>query len=198
MARRACDWSSFRSFFALFAALLLAACASLSQNSLPAEKTNADSFSLTGRIALREQDRILSGSIRWQHDAAHDDILLLSPLGQGVMQIERDATGAMLRTSDGKQYRAPDAEELAFNVTGWHVPVAGLTSWVRAAPTHEAVASVTRDEYGRLAKLVQQGTNIEYQAYFDAPGSNLPKRIVVTRPEFELKLIVDSWDSAAQ
>ncbi|MEJ0045339.1 MAG: lipoprotein insertase outer membrane protein LolB [Rhodospirillales bacterium] len=120
---------------------------------------------------LREQERNLSGGIRWQHNAAHDDILLLSPLGQGVMQIERDAGGATLRTADDKTYHATDPEQLAFDVTGWSIPVSGLSAWVRGVPRPGPAAGLVRDDAGRLTRLTQDEWTIEYRNTSQPPAS---------------------------
>jgi outer membrane lipoprotein LolB len=179
------------------AAIALAACAEIPQR-LPstAAAQGAGAFVLSGRISLREHDRLLSASIRWTHDKAHDDILLLSPLGQGVMRIERDADGASLQTADGRLVRAADAENLAWEATGWRIPVDGLVHWVRGIAAPGPAALAERDKGGRLSVLTQQEWRIEFGAYFDAPDDRLPRRIVLTRPELELKLQVDAWDAA--
>jgi outer membrane lipoprotein LolB len=156
--------------------------------------SDADAFSFSGRISLREQDRHLSGSIRWTHEKARDDILLLSPFGQGVMRIERSADGASLQTADGRIVRAADAEQLAQQATGWRMPVEGLTHWVRGLAAPGAAAREERDASGRLSILSQQDWRVEFAEYFDAPDDRLPRRIVLTRPEFELKLHVDAWE----
>lgn len=174
-----------------------AGCASLSQSprASPAATGSATgAFGFSGRIAVHEQEQNLAGSIRWSHDSAGDDILLSSPLGQGVMQIVTDANGATLRTADDKFYRAADAEQLAWSVTGWRIPVSGLIFWVRGMAQPGSLASEKRDEQGRLLRLTQEDWQIEYAAYFDAPDASLPRRIVLSRPEFELRLVIDSWE----
>jgi outer membrane lipoprotein LolB len=181
----------------VLAATGLTACASIPQRlSTPPAVSGAatDAFSFSGRISLREQDRHLSGSIRWTHEKTSDDILVLSPFGQGVMRIERSAGGASLQTADGRIVHAADAEDLAQEVTGWRMPVDGLAHWVRGLAAPGAVASEERDASGRLSILSQQDWRIEFAEYFDAPDDRLPRRIVLTRPEFELKLHVDTWE----
>ncbi len=190
-----------RGLLVALVASLMTGCASL--RPAPPHSPNAadaTAFSLRGRLALREQDRYLSGGIQWQHSAARDDMLLLSPLGQGVMQITRDAEGASLRTADDKSFNAPDAEELAFAVTGWRIPVSGLAAWIRGVPRDDALAAPARGEQrdasGRLSKFAQDDWTIEYQAYFDAPDDKLPRRVLLTHSEFELKLVIDAWEKA--
>jgi outer membrane lipoprotein LolB len=135
--------------------------------------------------------------VHWRHDAARDDILLSTPLGQGVAQIVNDVSGATLTTSDGKTYRAADAEQLTAKITGWRIPVSGLTFWLRGLPQAGSTAHEERDDKGRLKLLAQDDWKIEYPAYFDAPDDRLPKRIVLTRPEFEFKLVIDNWEHTA-
>jgi outer membrane lipoprotein LolB len=174
----------------------LAACSSLPQSPALLPLTSTDAFSFSGRIAVHEPERSTSGGIRWQHVAARDEILLTSPLGQGVAQIVRDADGATLRTADDNLYRGKDAEDLAWGITGWRIPVNGLTYWVRGVAGPGISAGEERDERGRLTSFRQDEWRVEYPAYFDDPDSGLPRRIVLTRPEFELKLVIDAWDRA--
>jgi outer membrane lipoprotein LolB len=186
---------------ALGTAATLAGCASLPAPlplSASAQSAPADAFAFSGRIAVIENDHNTSGGIQWRHEGARDDILLLTPLGQGVAQIGSDADGATLRTNDGKVYRAPDAGQLTFNVTGWRIPVAGMVFWLRGSPQPGSTAHEERDDKGRLQRLTQDEWKIEYPAYFDAPDDSLPRRVVLTRPEFELKLVIDNWEHAGE
>ena len=176
--------------------MVLVGCAGLPQpTGFPLSKS-ADAFSFSGRIAVRERERNLSGGILWRHDASRDEILLTSPLGQGVAQLTRDADGAVLRTADGEEYRAGDAEDLAWRVTGWRIPVDGLAFWLRGSARSGSVAGEERDPQGRLLRLAQDDWMIEFTAYFAPPEDRLPRRMVLTRPEFEMKLIIDQWDHA--
>jgi outer membrane lipoprotein LolB len=191
--------SRYRGFLFTLALSALAGCASLPPPPPLASATHgaaADAFAFSGRVAVREQDRNITGGIRWRHEAARDEILLLSPLGQGVAQIISDADGATLRTNDDKVYHAADAEQLTSNVTGWRIPVSGLIFWLRGQPQPGTTPHEERDAQGRLVRLSQDDWKIEYPAYFDAPDDRLPRRIVLTRPEFEFKLVVDNWERA--
>jgi outer membrane lipoprotein LolB len=186
---------------ALSMAGALAGCASLPVPPplvRPAQSAATDAFAFSGRIAVVENDHNTSGGIQWRHDGARDEILLLTPLGQGVAQITNDADGATLRTSDDKIYRAPDAGQLTFNVTGWRIPVSGLIFWLRGLPQPGSTAHEERDDKGRLKRLTQDEWKIEYPAYFDAPADRSPRRVVLSRPEFELKLVIDNWEQAGE
>jgi outer membrane lipoprotein LolB len=147
-------------------------------------------FQLSGRIAVRYDNQGSSGNIAWRHRAAGDEMLITSPLGQGVARIERENGLVTVTGSDQRVYRAHDAESLTEQVLGFRVPLAGLSDWVQAkaapGPAHE-----TRDADGRLSELEQDGWRIYYLAYGDVGG--LPARMRLVYPGLELRLAIDNW-----
>ena len=117
----------------LLLCLSLAACATLE----PAPTGPiGEAFHLSGRVAVKYGTEAASGKISWQHDPGSDELLLSTPLGQGVARIVRSDGMVSLTTSDHKQYQASDVESLTEQVLGWRLPLAGLPDWVRgrAAP----------------------------------------------------------------
>lgn len=147
-------------------------------------------FQLSGRIAIRYDGQGSSGNIAWRHRAAGDEMLITSPLGQGVARIERQGGLVTVTGSDGRVYRAHDAESLTDQVLGFRVPLAGLSDWVRATPA-PGPAHETRDVRGRLSELEQDGWQIYYLGYGD--GSGLPARLRLVYPGLELRLVIDKW-----
>lgn len=170
------------------ASLLLAGCAAPGFL-LPA--TDAE-FELAGRIAVRYRDDAGSGNVAWRHGARSDEMLLTSPLGQGIARIVRAGDEVALTTQDGREFRAADAESLTEQVLGFRLPLVGLADWVRgrAAPAPAPAPLHQRnDAEGRLAELEQSGWRIEYQAYDGAR----PQRLRLTFPGLELRLAVSEW-----
>lgn len=147
-------------------------------------------FQLSGRIAVRYDDQGSSGNVSWRHRAAGDEMLITSPLGQGVARIERADGMVTVTAADQRVYRAHDAESLTEQVLGFRVPLAGLSDWVRARPA-PGPARQTRDERGRLSELEQDGWHIYYLAYAD--GDGLPARMRLVYPGLELRLAIDDW-----
>jgi outer membrane lipoprotein LolB len=169
-------------------ALLLAACAG-PEFRAPAADTE---FELTGRIAVRYRDDAGSGNIAWRHGPRNDELLLTSPLGQGIARIVRVSDEITLTMQDGREYKANDAEALTEQMLGFRLPLVGMADWVRGrqaqapapAPTHQR-----SDSTGRLAELDQAGWRIEYQEY----QSNLPARMRLSFPGVELRLAITEW-----
>jgi outer membrane lipoprotein LolB len=176
-------------------ALLLGGCASVS----PVPRNGvAVAFSaewvLQGRIGVQNGEQSLSGQIHWQHRADADELLLTSPLGQGVARIVRNAEGVALEVPNQPVRYAPNADTLTREALGYELPVAGLTWWVQARPDPERAFEATRDAAGRLAQLRQDGWVIDYLQYAaDAPAR--PRKLVVAREGLEIRLVADSWQS---
>jgi outer membrane lipoprotein LolB len=168
--------------------LLLAACAT-PQFLLPPADTE---FELSGRIALRYRDDAGSGNIAWRHASRSDELLLTTPLGQGMARIVRRGDEVTLTAQDGREFKAADAETLTDQVLGFRLPLIGLADWVRgrAAPRPAPEPKrERRDAAGRLAELEQSGWKVEYLEYAGA----LPSRLTLTYPGLELRLAISEW-----
>jgi outer membrane lipoprotein LolB len=170
----------------LVAALALTACAGLPK---PAAAPGQGGFELQGRVAVRYGSDGASGNVAWRHTHDSDELLITSFIGQGIARIRRAGSEVQL-LADGKEHRAPDAETLTERVLGWRLPLGGLPDWVqgRPAPGSDA-AEVRRDASNRVVAFVQDEWKVEYQD-FEGPR---PSRLRLSRPNLEIRLIVDQW-----
>jgi len=149
-------------------------------------------FELAGRIAVRYRDDAGSGYIAWRHGARADEMLLTTPLGQGIARLVRSGDEIVLTTQDGREFKAADAESLTEQVLGFRVPLLGLADWVRGRPAPAPASAPTQqrsDAAGRLAELEQSGWRIEYLEYQD----RLPSRLKLSFPGVELRLAISEW-----
>jgi len=185
---------------ALLPLLLMAAlsgCVSLPnppQNSVTARPLTAAiiDFELAGRISVRHGDAHYVANIAWQHDAVHDEILLSTPLGQGLAELSRDSTGARLRTADQRRIDATDWEDLALQAFGAELPLAMLPRWIVA----DAPAGARRDAAGRPLSFSQDGWSVAYRGYASEAAEALPQLIDIRREDIELRLKIDAWQRA--
>jgi outer membrane lipoprotein LolB len=170
----------------LLLALLVGACAQA-----PTRPPAADTlFDITGRLAARHADESFTGGFSWRHAASADEMLITSPLGQGVARIVREGDSVVLTTAEPREYRANDAESLTEQVLGFRLPLAGLADWVRGAPAPSSSAKTEKDAEGRLRTLEQAGWRIEYQDY----AGERPSRLRLTYPGIELRLAISQWN----
>lgn len=176
-------------------ALLLGGCASVPSVPPAVEApVRAASWTLQGRIGVLSGEQNLSGQIHWQHREDRDELLMTSPLGQGVARIVRNGEGVVLEMPNQPTRHARDADTLTREALGYVLPVTGLTWWVQALPDPGRAFEATRDASGRLAQLKQDGWVIDYLQYAaDAPAR--PRKMVVTRDGLEIRLVADSWQS---
>lgn len=184
----------FRIFATGIALAVVAGCAApRAPQALPASNAGIDTFSLTGRVAVKMEQRGYSAKLSWRHAAAGDRLRLLSPVGSVIAEIEADSSGAMLTTGDKKVYRSGDVQALTREVLGWDLPLEGLQHWVvgRAEPVLPVQAE-QRDVRGRLTTLTQNDWRISFLAY--AGDSALPARMALAYDRLSLRLIIDRWD----
>lgn len=186
---------------ALLPALALFGCAAPVPRQAPlagAEPALITGFQLSGRVAVKYDAQGFSGGLRWQRSGDSDDLLLLSPLGQGVAHIERDAHGVTLTAPDQRPYHAMDTAQLTEQVLGWRLPLDGLRYWVLgvAAPGSAATPEIDADK--RLVRLTQEGWRIDYLGYKRVDGTDLPGKIFLQRDEVEVKLVIDAWDAVSR
>ena len=157
---------------ALLLAALVAACA---QVEIKAPEGPLD-FSLAGRIAARSGNEAFTGNITWRHVKAGDELLISTPTGQGVAQIVRQGDAVMLKTSEGKEYRAADSESLTERVLGFRLPIEGLAQAVQGRPS---------------PALESRGWKIEYQEY---DAQRRPTRLRLTNVGAEVRLAISQWN----
>lgn len=153
-------------------------------------------FSLEGRFALRASPpgqavQSAGGRLTWAHQNQSDRILLASPLGYGLAEIETSPELSRLKTADGKEIESADPDSLIEEVTGQRLPVRRLPAWLLGRSGGRAV--IERDDLGRPLKLVEAGWQVDY-TYDDNTPSALPSRLNISRPgEVELKLRIEEW-----
>lgn len=150
---------------AIWLVLLLCGCAQVELR--PPESVE---FDLLGRISARYRDDGFTGNVTWRHAASGDEMLITTPLGQGVARIVRQGDAVELKTAEGKELRAADSESLTERVLGFRLPIEGLADWVQGkpSPTLEArgwkVEYLERDEQKRprLMRMTYQGVEVRF------------------------------------
>jgi outer membrane lipoprotein LolB len=145
-------------------------------------------FTLAGRIAVRREQNRYSGELSWRHSLTEDNILISGPLGQGLAELVRDATGAHLTTAERREYSAPDLDQLAAQVFGFALPLSGMARWI-VGNTDTA----QRDEAGQPQRAVADGWSIEYLDWEAESTNALPMLIEMRRDELEVRLKIIEW-----
>lgn len=160
----------------------------------PVATEGGEGFRLSGRIGVSHNGESFSGSLRWRHSVAEDEIFILSPLGQGIARIARGPDGVTLETAEGEGYRGPDVESLTEEVLGWRLPARGLPYWVAGRPAPDGASDGEMDEHLQLRTLRQDGWRIDYLDYREVQGEMRPSKMeLVMGDRLKLRLVIDSW-----
>ena len=164
------------------------------------DATSAD-FRFIGRVSVKGGKESFSGGVQWHHIGGGDEILLLSPLGQTLAQIQRTPEGVYLTTSEHKRYYATDVESLTEQALGWRLPLMGLQYWVQSVNSPATPSAIDLDMNGSVVAIRQDGWEIDYSGH--APmaltqtgqsGTTYPRLLVLRRNGLQIKLIIDNWN----
>jgi outer membrane lipoprotein LolB len=133
-------------------------------------------FELSGRLVVWENQSRHYVNITWRHDEQHDEILVTTPLGQGIAELARDANGARLVGADRKEVVADDWEDLAERMLGTRLPLNDLPEWLSGRAPEQA-----------------SGWQIEYREYQNDAADALPTLIEARRGDIGLRLKISEW-----
>ena len=181
-------------------AALLFGCASLAPPSeAPAARparSAISQFNLSGRVAVRNGAESFSGKIDWRHGGdGSERILLSSPLGQGLAELDADREGARLHTSDNKRYTAASLDDLSEQVFGARLPLSSLSRWVLGEAPGDG-NRLALDTRGRPASFWMAGWRVAYLSYESEMANALPSLIRLSRDELDVRLKIDRWELA--
>ncbi len=187
--------------FALGAAVVLGGCA-IAPSAMDAPSAEAYAparlvpyFSLSGRISVRQDQRGEAGQLRWTNSRDAQRIVLSSPLGQVVAQLEQFAgADAELRTGSETR-RAGGLAELTRDVLGTAVPIHDLAFWLQGHvdPASGDAVVATRDEHGRPESLNHAGWEIVLEDFRSIGDAVVATRLTARRGDTVVKLVVDDW-----
>lgn len=164
------------------------------------EEARSPDFGLVGRVSVKGGKESFSGGVQWTHSGSRDEILLLTPIGQTLAQIQRSPEGVYLTTPGQQSYYAADVESLTEQVLGWRLPLKGLQYWVQSMYSPATAAAIDLDMQGKVVSIRQDGWEIEYSSYVPASATQTaqgqferPRLLLLKRNDLQIKLVIDAW-----
>ncbi|MBL8516309.1 MAG: outer membrane lipoprotein LolB [Betaproteobacteria bacterium] len=176
------------------AVLLLAGCATA-----PAEPPTTaepmpvgpghDYFTLSGRLSVRDGQRVEIATLRWERTASGEVLTLGSPLGSTVARLSQPAGGSAELVAGDRKTSALDMEALTADALGTSVPLRALGWWLQGLSG--------RVEAGRRvptgAAFEHEGWDIRIEEFPLSAAAPVARRIVARRGDIALRLVVDEW-----
>lgn len=195
-------WRRRRAVALVACALVLAACAA------PRVKPDSDllarqaereralsaqpNWVLSGRLGVSNAKDAGSGSLEWKQDGDAFRFSVHAPVTGKTWVLAGDAHRVVLEGLREQPVEGTDAAALLERELGWHVPVAELTEWVRAARA-KGEAEIEFRSDGLPAVIRQDGWKIEYPDYDEARQPPLPRKVFASRGEYRVRLSVGEW-----
>jgi outer membrane lipoprotein LolB len=154
-----------------------------------------ENYLLTGKVGIRSAEDSNSATLTWAQNGQEFDIRLKGPLGQGAAAISGDQYYATLEIPNEPPLQAATPEELLDLRLGWALPVREAQYWIKGIPAPGSTYDATFDD-NKLATLQQQGWDITYDRYLEQANQTLPGKVVFTRGELVITIIVRSWQKS--
>jgi outer membrane lipoprotein LolB len=159
-------------------ALFLTGCATVTVTQPRPAAQEIMQFAFVGRLAVRQGETRHHVNVDWRHAAQRDEILLTTPLGQGVAEIVRDAVGARLTLADKRSFVAADWSALSRQVFGFALPLNASARWL----------------LGDLGKEgTTEGWRVTVHQRETAAPDGLPTVIELERDDITVRLKIDEW-----
>ncbi|HAS63680.1 MAG TPA: lipoprotein localization factor LolB [Vibrio sp.] len=149
-----------------------------------------------GYIAPKQRESL---TFYWQNSAKSSDLRLTSFLGQTVLNLNIDPSGAKVETYNNETYTDTSADRLIADLTGLNIPVEQLNDWLLGKPTNadefsvnetQTLASLTKKINGQTWRLI-------YSSYQDVPflGSELPVpyKLKLKQNDTTINLVISKW-----
>ena len=180
------------------AASLPASCTWLSapvENAELGSTTFLPFFELAGRISVRNGEHGEFGRLRWRNAPGFQQIQLLSPIGQTVVEITQSGKSEAVLRTGGETRRAANFDDLTRDVLGAVVPVHDIAFWMQGVidPAAEESIVMQRDRAGRPVKLAHAGWEVSIENYRSVGSAAVAARVIAVRGETAVKLVIDEW-----
>lgn len=151
-----------------------------------------DAWRLVGRIGVVTEEKGGSATLHWRQLPQRYEIDLFGPFGTGLVRLYGNDEAAVLETPDGEALYAGSAAVLFEQGLGWPVPIGPLRRWVLGlSDTNDAYEL---DPQGRLATLTHDEWQVNFLAYGDVDGFDLPRKLYMRTEGLGIKLVVHEWE----
>ncbi|MCF7201877.1 lipoprotein insertase outer membrane protein LolB [Pseudomonas oligotrophica] len=158
-----------------------------------AQVSAIDGWQISGKIGIRAPQDSGSGTLFWLQRQDYFDIRLSGPLGRGATRLTGRPDAVSLEVAGQGRFEADSPEALVEQQLGWQLPVSHLLWWIRGLPAPDSRSRLSLDADSHLARLQQDGWQVDYLAYRDDNGYALPERIRLEGHDLRITLVIKDW-----
>jgi outer membrane lipoprotein LolB len=146
-------------------------------------------WDLAGRAAVAIGSQGWQATLNWQQRGQDSDLHLAGPLGVGATVLRLAPGGLSINGGPS----GGDALQQLEEKLGFELPISRLRYWLLGVPDPAAPDEVVRNAQDCAQQLTQDGWNIAYDRYSAGDGDVLPLRLVLTRDDVRVRIVVDHW-----
>ena len=161
--------------------LLLTACPSHTPPSQWQPSKQAQNFTATGRLSVKQNDKGSYGNFDWTRTPAVETININTPLGNTIGQLCQDPQGVIATDANGKTYQAATPEQLSQQLLGYPIPIQYLHTWANGAYLPNHPHSTNAD-----GSLNQLGWNISRTAHADGT----PRILQLKNNQLTIRMVI--------
>ena len=150
------------------------------------------SWQMDGRAAVALGSQGWQASMNWQQRGPSAEVHLSGPFGIGAVVLSQSPAGLSLNG-------APPSDAVIGQVQerlGFQPPLDHLRFWLLGVPDPALDSEVVRNDQDRAQQLTQDGWLVTYDRYLPAGPDLLPTRVVLSRADVRVRIVVDHWDWA--
>lgn len=155
--------------------------------------TQLDGWQINGKIGIRAPRDSGSATLFWLQRQDYYDIRLSGPLGGGAARLTGRPGDILLEVANRGRYQAESPEALLHEQLRLELPVSNLLWWIRGLPAPDSKSRITLDGASHLARLEQDGWQVEYLSYTEQNGYALPERMKLHGQDLEVTLVIKDW-----
>ena len=150
----------------------------------------ARGWQLDGRAAVALGQQGWQATLNWRQSEMFAEVRLSGPFGIGALVLKQGPDGLSLNG-------APPSEAVLAQVQeklGFDLPLENLHYWLLGVPNPAAGFEVSRNDQDRAKSIAQAGWSIAYDRYMPVAGDLLPARLVLSREDVRVRIIIDHRD----
>jgi outer membrane lipoprotein LolB len=150
----------------------------------------AGGWQLDGRAAVAAGTQGWQATLNWRQSGMFAEVHLAGPFGIGALVLKQGPDGLSMNG-------APPSDAVLSQVQeklGFDLPLENLHYWLLGVPNPAAAFDVSRNDQDRAKTITQAGWSIVYDRYMPMAGDLLPTRVVLSREDVRVRIIIDHWE----
>ncbi len=154
------------------------------------ELQRAGGWQLDGRAAVVYGTQGWQAALHWRQSGMFAAVNLSGPFGMGALELKQGPDGLSMNG-------APPSDAVMAQLQdklGFVLPFDNLRFWLLGIANPAAAYALSRNEQERAKTLNQAGWNIVYDRYMPVQGDLLPARLILSREDVRVRIIIDHWE----